>query len=438
MGVASVTILTATVTMASPAAAMSFNEPLAATTGIQGLADGSLEDTSAAAGWDATRLRPQISIDKGTLGVGECLREDFEGGAPGWTSTGLWHLDASSSCPSPQPGFSSPVTAQYYGQEASCTYDDGSATGGSLTSPVVDGITPQSTLTFSYLRQVESFAGGSFDRTQVEILEASGNTTVFDLDSTDASSAQWTTSGLISLAAFAGQQIQVRFLFDSVDDQFNDFVGWFVDDVVVVGDCGGPVNAAPQVSILSPLDGSTDLAGIVDIFFLGTAVDDEDGDLTSGLIWTSSIDGAIGNGGSFAIDTLSPGIHTISATVADSADLVGSATIQLTLIGEGGGGPSDVIDWAVTETVAYSNQDGIGSVTAEDLGFTLALIGNRWRRTMQTYDLTPFSVLEFTVSALTKTIPSTTTHGSFSSTARRTGATLTGTTAVNIPPSVRG
>ena len=390
-------VLAGLVTVLVPARAVSATEVEAVriTTQAQRSANGSLPDRAPAIGWDATKPRPRNLVHLGGLAPGECMNEDFEAGGVGWVSTGLWHLAASSSCPSPQPGFSSPVTAQYYGQEASCTYNNGSANSGTLTSPLIDGITAQSTLTFSYLRQVESFAGGSFDRTRVEILAATGSATVLDLDSTSASSAVWTSSGAISLAAFAGQQIQVRFLFDTVDNQFNNFIGWFVDDVVVIGDCGGPVNAAPQVTILSPPDGSTDLAGIVDIFFSGTAIDEEDGDLTTGLNWTSSIDGVIGSAGAFASSSLSPGLHTITATAVDSGGRIGSATIRLTLLGEGGIGPPGIIDWTTSGTVAYSNQDGVGSVTSEDSGATLALIGNRWRRTIETFDLTPFSVLEF-------------------------------------------
>ncbi|MDX1746051.1 MAG: sialidase family protein, partial [Halobacteriales archaeon] len=60
-------------------------------------------------------------------------------------------------------------------------------------------------------------------------------------------------------------------------------------------DYGG--NQSPAVSITAPADGSTfDLGASVS--FTGTASDTEDGDLSSGLSWSSSIDGAIGSGAS--------------------------------------------------------------------------------------------------------------------------------------------
>ena len=235
-----------------------------------------------------------VTVDDGSGGG---LSADFESGTSGWTATGLWHATASSSCAS--PGYSSPVTAFYYGQDGTCDYDTGSGTSGTLTSPPITGITASSTLSFDYYREVESYSG-SYDRTEVEVVTSSGATTVFSLDSSDASSASWTSSGAIPLGSFAGQTIQVRFRFDSVDSVSNGFTGWLVDDVVVTGDstCGG------------------------------------------------------------------------------------------------GGGPA-AIDWSSTALTAYSNQDASGTVTVEDGGATLAMEGNRWRRTTGTYTLTADTVLAF-------------------------------------------
>jgi extracellular elastinolytic metalloproteinase len=175
-----------------------------------------------------------VAVDDGVTPPG--LSDDFESGLGGWTATGLWHLAANSNCASPEPGFSSPVTAAYYGNDVNCTYNTGGANSGTLTSPPILGVDASSELSFDYLRAVESFAG-SFDQTTVEILTDGGAsaTTVFFLDSSTASTGSWTSSGPISLAAFAGQVIQVRFDFDTVDGASNNFPGWFIDDVDVTG-----------------------------------------------------------------------------------------------------------------------------------------------------------------------------------------------------------
>jgi len=66
------------------------------------------------------------------------------------------------------------------------------------------------------------------------------------------------------------------------------------------------------------------------INFVGTASDAQDGNLTSKLIWISSIDGQIGTGGSFA-RTLSSGTHTITAKATDSGGSLGTASVKITV-----------------------------------------------------------------------------------------------------------
>ncbi len=182
-----------------------------------------------------------VTVTVNSGGGGGGLDDDFEGSVAGWSATGLWHLATNSTCASPQNGFSSPVRAFYYGQDSTCNYATGAANSGSLTSPQISGITGSSTLTFDYYRQVELYTAGSFDRTEVDVIHSGGTDVVFALDSGDASSSTWQSSGAISLAAYAGDTIQVRFRFNTVDNVSNNFDGWFIDDVVVTGGtpCGG-------------------------------------------------------------------------------------------------------------------------------------------------------------------------------------------------------
>ena len=90
-----------------------------------------------------------------------------------------------------------------------------------------------------------------------------------------------------------------------------------------------PVNTPPTVTITAPADSASFDEGEV-ITFTGTATDAEEGDLTASLSWTSSLDGAFGTGGAFS-RTLSVGLHTITATVTDSAGLSGSDQITTTV-----------------------------------------------------------------------------------------------------------
>jgi hypothetical protein len=267
-----------------------------------------------------------IVIDDGAGG----LNEDFEAGLGSWTTSGLWHLANNSACAT--PGFSSPVNAVYYGQDATCNYDAGTNTG-ALISPSIAGINGTSALSFDYFRQVESFAG-TFDTTAVAVSVAgSGSwTTVWSRSSADISENAWVNSGSIDLSAFAGSDIQIRFLFDTVDGVANAFTGWFIDDVAVGGDslCTPPTNTPPTVSITAPASGSSFSSGS-SVTFSGTATDAEDGSLSSSISWTSTLDGALGSGASVTTSGLSVGNHTITASVTDSGSLSAADSIALTI-----------------------------------------------------------------------------------------------------------
>ena len=90
-------------------------------------------------------------------------------------------------------------------------------------------------------------------------------------------------------------------------------------------------NDPPVVTISSPLDGAGTGVGAL-VAFAGSASDVQDGGLTAGLAWTSSLDGAIGSGGGFSSSTLSVGIHTITATVTDSHGDPGFAAVTFTVV----------------------------------------------------------------------------------------------------------
>ena len=120
---------------------------------------------------------------------------------------------------------------------------------------------------------------------------------------------------------------------DGIKEPLLDVSSTAVFDPVLVpgsgggGGGGGGENTAPAVTISSPSDGASFSSG-TSISFSGSASDEEDGDLTGSLVWTSSLDGQIGNGGSFSA-VLSDGTHEITASASDSGDLTGTDTITV-------------------------------------------------------------------------------------------------------------
>ena len=97
------------------------------------------------------------------------------------------------------------------------------------------------------------------------------------------------------------------------------------------GSTPSPANNAPTVVISSPTSGSSFSSGAA-VSFTGSAVDLEDGSRTASMTWTSSLQGAIGSGGSFTVSTLVAGTHIITARATDTAGLAGSATVTIAVV----------------------------------------------------------------------------------------------------------
>jgi hypothetical protein len=93
-------------------------------------------------------------------------------------------------------------------------------------------------------------------------------------------------------------------------------------------------NTAPVVTITSPPDGLVVDYGTA-IAFSATAHDQEEGDLSGSIGWSSSLDGFLYSGAEFTRSDLAAGSHTITASVTDAGGLVGTASINLTIAAEG-------------------------------------------------------------------------------------------------------
>lgn len=91
----------------------------------------------------------------------------------------------------------------------------------------------------------------------------------------------------------------------------------------------GGSNTPPSVSIVSPASGSTFEEG-TEIAFLGTAQDEEDGDLADFLVWTSDAGESLGTGGGITV-LLPVGTHVITASVTDNGGLAGQDQASVTV-----------------------------------------------------------------------------------------------------------
>ncbi len=90
------------------------------------------------------------------------------------------------------------------------------------------------------------------------------------------------------------------------------------------------INNPPVVTLIAPSTPLTVSEG-GPVTLTATASDAEDGDLTGDIFWMSDLDGSLGGGGSIVVDFLSPGVHTITATVTDAFGASGEASETVTV-----------------------------------------------------------------------------------------------------------
>ena len=197
---------------------------------------------------DSFATAQSLDGTRGALGYvkgGFSTTTDFESGQAGYvinnnirgtgSGAGLWHL---STIRGAQAGHSA-SNSFYYGNENTGTYNTGAANAGSITSPVIAlPNSGQVNLSFNYVLQAE--ISKIFDTANVQVSTDGFAmfTTVGSRNSNLPNSATW-TSFTASLAAFAGQNIQIRFVFDTIDSVANNFEGWYVDDIQLTSASGG-------------------------------------------------------------------------------------------------------------------------------------------------------------------------------------------------------
>ena len=156
------------------------------------------------------------------------LVSDFEGSIAGWKSNGLWNLrDTSQSY-----GLAfSPTHAFWYGDPLVGTYNTGGVNSGWLNSTFIQLGSNVDSLSFETWYSTET--GTTYDKKQVYIQDQFGGT--YLLTSLDGTQQSWQNVQL-DLSIYAGQTVKICFFFNTVDSAVNDYQGWYIDDVGIIGD----------------------------------------------------------------------------------------------------------------------------------------------------------------------------------------------------------
>lgn len=163
---------------------------------------------------------------------------NFESGVNGWTTqayTGsdIW-IQATLHA-------SSPTHSWWPGIALQSNYDNGTRINDALISPAISLVGAVGPIRLMFAEDFVTERG--WDYCMVDV-SSNGGTTWTPLRGSYGSAPTGDTEGwqitTLDLTAYAGLSVNIRFYFDTGDANFNDFPGWFVDDVVIF-DQGGTI-----------------------------------------------------------------------------------------------------------------------------------------------------------------------------------------------------
>jgi len=159
--------------------------------------------------------------------------DDMESGINGWTTEmyggapdDLWHQT--------ELNCNSPTHSWWCGIQEGTNYATGNQINTAVISPVIDLTIIDTTVTLQFFENYDTEPG--YDNCMVDVT-TNGGTSWTPLRGTagnapSGSSGGWITT-ILDLTQFTGNEIQIRFYFDTIDGILNDYPGWFFDDVLV-------------------------------------------------------------------------------------------------------------------------------------------------------------------------------------------------------------
>jgi len=276
--------------------------------------------------------------------------EGFSYAADPDAATNLWHPTVNRA--------SSPDYSQYYGREGAFNYDTGARNAGYLVSPTISlaGVGGAITLSFDYVLSTEG--NTDYDRAEVQISNDGGSswTTLASRSSANtlAGAATWSRwSGDIS--DYAGDDIVIRFGFDTVDNMYNNLEGWYVDNVIITGE---PGNHPPTLVNPIPDQDAVENTSFSFSFAEDTFADADPDDV---LYYTATLADGSSLPGWLAFDSAS---RTFSGTPGEGD--VGQIDVRVTADdGHGAGTATD--EFQITVAAAYHPPDVAVTLSRGDL-----------------------------------------------------------------------
>ncbi|MBI5216319.1 MAG: T9SS type A sorting domain-containing protein [Ignavibacteriae bacterium] len=164
--------------------------------------------------------------------------DNMENGTNGWTTQilfeafdDIWHQTTSNA--------SSATHSWWAGVEGQGNYNTGNRINVGLVSPSIDLSFAVAPISLLFAESFATEQGWDFCMVEISIDDGSSWLPLRGIygHAPNGNSNGWNISN-ISLDAFAGAFVKLRFHFDTGDQLFNGFPGWFVDDVIIYDQAG--------------------------------------------------------------------------------------------------------------------------------------------------------------------------------------------------------
>ena len=173
-----------------------------------------------------------------------CTPITFESGTTeGFATSGLWHV--STACGANAGAHSTP-NVLYYGIDGTCIYDNGAINSGTADSPPIQ-VPGASEVRFNSRLSVEGDT--DFDLANVQYSTDGGGSWQPLLDKSAMFNDGAWHAIVAPLPVLSVSSVQLRFAFNTVDNQFNSALGWMVDDIQVCRQPSVPVPASNPGSL---------------------------------------------------------------------------------------------------------------------------------------------------------------------------------------------
>ncbi|MFW9961721.1 MAG: CARDB domain-containing protein [Candidatus Thorarchaeota archaeon] len=172
------------------------------------------------------------------------LLTDFESESHGFTPDGLWHRVDDSD---PFGNSHSPTHSMWYGQDSTGDYNTGDSNWGTLTSrPILLGSDAMALNFWSWYETEES--GHMYDIKDVYLILPDNGW--YFLGYVSGTMNTW-TEYTFDISDFRDTVVRIAFYFDTLDGAMNDYRGWYVDDISIIG-TATPLDHDLQVVVEAP------------------------------------------------------------------------------------------------------------------------------------------------------------------------------------------